>query len=181
MTGLQDKGRVAYGGLLLAFALVLSYVETLIPFFFGVPGMKLGLANLAVLLTLYLFGEKEALGLNIGRIVIASFLFGNMSMLLYSAAGGIVSFFMMAVMKRSKRFGMIGVSMGGGVLHNLGQLAVAFLVTETKGIFYYMPMLLLAGIGAGFLNGIIAAAVYPHLPDVSAESGRKHLKNTGKR
>lgn len=169
MMDLQGRKRTAYGGLLLAFALVLSYVESLIPFFFGIPGMKLGLANLAVLLTMYLFGEKEALGLNLGRIVVASFLFGNMSMLLYSAAGGIVSFVVMAVMKRFKCFSMTGVSMGGGVFHNVGQLLVAFLVTGTEGIFYYMPLLLLAGIGTGFLNGIIAAAVYPHLPALTAE------------
>lgn len=160
----RSKGRAAYGGLLLAVALVLSYVESLIPFFFGIPGMKLGLANLAVLLTMYLFGAKAALGLNIGRIVIASFLFGNMSVLLYSMAGGIASFCVMAVMKRAKRFSMTGVSMGGGVFHNAGQLMIAFLVTGTKSIFYYLPVLLIAGIGTGFLNGIVAAAVYPHLP-----------------
>ncbi|MDE6607966.1 MAG: Gx transporter family protein, partial [Lachnospiraceae bacterium] len=87
-------------GLLLAFALILSYVESLIPFFFGVPGMKLGLANLAVLLALYLFGGREAFLLNVLRILLSSFLFGNMSMFFYSAAGGVVSFLGMLLMKR---------------------------------------------------------------------------------
>ncbi len=173
MTELQGRGRTAYMGLLLAFALLLSYVESLIPFFFGIPGMKLGLANLAVLLTLFLFGAKEALSINIGRVVIASFLFGNMSMLLYSAAGAITSFAVMFLMKKGKRFGMTGVSMGGGVFHNIGQLAVAFFVTRTEGVFYYMPALLLAGIVTGLLNGIIATAVYPHLPVSAGNSSRK--------
>lgn len=168
----QNRRKTAYMGLLLAFALILSYVESLIPFFFGVPGMKLGLANLAVLLTLYIFGAKEAVVLNMGRIVIASFLFGNMSMLFYSAVGGIVSFGVMLFMKKSRIFSMTGVSMGGGVFHNIGQLLTAFLVTKTVGIFYYMPVLLLAGAGTGFLNGLVATQVYSHLPFPESDGHR---------
>ena len=164
MMASQGKEKTAYMGLLLAFALILSYVESLIPFFFGVLGMKLGLANLAVLLTLVLFGAGEALTINIGRMIISAFLFGNMSMLLYSMAGGILSFMVMFLMKKSKKFSITGISMGGGVFHNVGQLLVAFFVVGTKSIFYYMPMLFVAGLGTGFLNGIIAAAVCPHLP-----------------
>lgn len=164
MTASQGKGKTAYMGLLLAFALILSYVESLIPFFFGIPGLKLGLANLAVLLTMVLCGTKEALTINIGRIIISSFLFGNMSMLLYSMAGGMVSFLTMFLMQKTKKFSMTGMSMGGGVFHNVGQLLVAFAVVGTKSIFYYMPVLLAAGLGTGFLNGVIATAVYPHLP-----------------
>ena len=93
MTGLPDKRKTAYMGLLLSFALILSYVESLIPFFAGIPGMKLGLANLAVLLALYLFGGREALLLNFLRILLASLLFGNMSIFFYSMAGGMFSFF----------------------------------------------------------------------------------------
>ena len=112
MMASQGKGKTAYMGLLLAFALILSYVESLIPFFFGVPGMKLGLANLAVLLTLVLFGAGEAITINIGRIIIASFMFGNMSMLLYSMAGGLFSFLVMFLMKKSRKFSITGISMG---------------------------------------------------------------------
>ncbi len=173
MMASRDKGKTAYMGLLLAFALILSYVESMIPFFFGIPGMKLGLANLAVLLTLYLFGAKEALGINLGRIMIASFLFGNMSMLLYSAAGGLVSFGVMFLMKRTDRFSMSGVSMGGGVFHNVGQLCMALFVTKTIGILYYMPVLLIAGIVTGFLNGSIATAVYSHLPFSDKKKGKQ--------
>lgn len=163
MMASQGKEKTAYMGLLLAFALILSYVESLIPFFFGVPGMKLGLANLAVLLTLVLFGAGEALTINLSRIMLSAFLFGNMSMLLYSIAGGIAGFIVMFCMRKMKKFSITGVSMGGGVFHNIGQLLVAFFVVETSSVFYYMPVLILAGAGTGFLNGIIAAAVCPHL------------------
>lgn len=164
MMASQGKGKTAYMGLLLAFALILSYVESLNPFFFGIPGMKLGLANLAVLLTLILFGAGEALTINVGRILIASFMFGNMSMLLYSMAGGLLSFLIMVLLKKTKKFSITGISMGGGVFHNIGQLLVAFIVVETKSIFYYLPVLLVAGVVTGFLNGMITTAVYPHLP-----------------
>lgn len=143
-------------GMLLAFALILGYVETLIPFPFGVPGMKLGLANLAVLLTLYLSGGRAAFLIDLLRIVLSGFLFGSMYSLLYSLAGGILSFAAMLLMKKAKGFGISGVSMAGGVFHNIGQLAVAAFVVETKGIFYYLPLLLVSGIVTGLLIGIIS-------------------------
>ncbi len=163
MTGLPDKRKTAYMGLLLSFALILSYVESLIPFFAGIPGMKLGLANLAVLLALYLFGGREALLLNFLRILLASLLFGNMSIFFYSMAGGIFSFFIMLFMKKTKKFSMAGVSMGGGVFHNIGQLLTAFCIVGTEGIFYYTPALLVMGVVTGGLNGIIAGQTYPRL------------------
>ncbi len=143
-------------GVLLAFALILGYVETLIPFSFGVPGMKLGLANLAVVLTLYLSGVKEAFWIDILRIVLSGFLFGSMYSLLYSLAGGMLSFAAMAFAKKTGGFGVCGVSMTGGVFHNIGQLAVAAFVVETKGIFYYLPPLLVSGTVTGMLTGIIS-------------------------
>ncbi len=163
MMGLPDREKTAYMGLLLSFALILSYVESLVPFFFGIPGMKLGLANLAVMLALYLFGGREAFLLNLLRILLSSVLFGNMSTFLYSAAGGFFSFFAMTIMKKRKTFSMIGVSMGGGVFHNIGQILAAFLIVRTYGIFYYVPALLAAGVVTGGLNGIIASHTYPYL------------------
>lgn len=163
MMELPDKRKTAYMGVFLSFALILSYVESLIPFFFGVPGMKLGLANLAVMLALYLFGGREAFLLNILRILLSSVLFGNMSVFFYSAAGGFFSFIVMLFMKKVKRFSMIGVSMGGGVFHNVGQILVAFFIVRTEGIFYYVPALLVMGVVTGGLNGVIAAQVYPYL------------------
>lgn len=145
--------------MLLAFALILGYVETLIPFSFGIPGIKLGLANLAVLLALCLIGTKEAFLIDVLRIVLSGFLFGNMYSILYSLAGGLLSFFVMYLAKKTHRLGIPGVSVSGGIFHNIGQLAVAAFVVETKGIFYYLPPLLISGVVTGLLIGIVSDQV----------------------
>lgn len=150
---------VAGMGMLLAFALILSYVESLIPFSFGIPGIKLGLANLAVVVGLYLIGTKEAFLIDFMRILLVGFLFGNLYSILYSLAGGMVSFLVMALCKRLNAFSVKGVSMAGGVSHNVSQLAVAALVVETGSVIYYFPALLVAGLVTGFLIGVIAEQV----------------------
>ena len=150
---------VAGMGMLLAFALILSYVESLIPFSFGIPGIKLGLANLAVVVGLYLIGTKEALLLDFTRILMAGFLFGNLYSILYSLAGGMASFLVMVLCKRSNAFSVKGVSMAGGVSHNASQLVMAALVVETGSVLYYFPALLVAGLLTGFLIGVIAEQV----------------------
>lgn len=156
----QENGRkTAYMGVLLSFALILSYVESLIPFFFGVPGMKLGLANLAVVITLYRYGWREAFALNVMRVLLAGFLFGNLFMVMYSLAGAVCSFFMMCFLKKTGKFGIMGVSISGGAFHNAGQIATAVFVTKTAGVFYYLPALMIAGAAAGGLIGVIAAQV----------------------
>ncbi|MBE5847142.1 MAG: Gx transporter family protein [Lachnospiraceae bacterium] len=155
--------RIADKALLLAFAMILSYVESLIPFTFGVPGVKLGLANLAVLLTLYRFGTWSAFSVDMLRIMLTGFLFGSMYGLLYSLAGGIVSFCAMLLFRRIRSFGIYGVSMAGGVFHNIGQLIVAYFTVRSIGLFYYMPVLLCSGVLTGFLIGIIAKSVLPYI------------------
>ena len=153
-------------GLLLAAALILSYIESLIPFGFGIPGIKLGLANLAVLLCLYQWGAREAIILNIMRILLAGFLFGNMYSILYSLVGGFFSFLVMWMAKRLNRLTMTGVSVLGGVFHNIGQLFVAAFVVETVGVFYFIPYLLLSGVLTGLLIGFVAGLILPHLKNV---------------
>lgn len=153
-------------GLLLAAALILSYIESLIPFGFGIPGIKLGLANLAVLLCLYQWGAREAIILNIMRILLAGFLFGNLYSILYSLVGGFFSFFVMWMAKRLNRLTMTGVSVLGGVFHNIGQLLVAAFVVETAGVFYFIPYLLLSGVLTGLLIGFVAGLILPHLKNV---------------
>ncbi len=143
----------AYMGLLLTFSLILSYVETLLPMPFALPGMKLGLGNLAVLLTLYLAGGREAFLLNLLRILLSGFLFGSLYGILYSMAGAALSFLAMLAAKGTGRFGVAGVSMAGGVFHNVGQLLAAALIVRTKGLFWYLPPLLLSGVVTGFLIG----------------------------
>lgn len=142
-------------GFMLSFALILSYIESLIPFSFGIPGMKLGVANFAIVGVLYLWGSKEALLVDIMKIVLTSFLFGNMSMMLYSLAGGLLSLAVMSGMKRSTLFSPIGVSMGGGVFHNIGQMIIAFFVVHTSGLLFYLPLLMLVGLATGVVIGIL--------------------------
>ncbi len=160
--GQENKEKTAYMGVLLSFALILSYVESLIPFYFGAPGIKLGLANLAVMLVLYRYGWKEAVILNVMRVLLAGFLFGNLFMILYSLAGAACSFLVMCILKRTGKFSVMGVSMSGGVFHNAGQAGVAFFVTKTAGVLYYLPALIVAGAVTGMLIGITAKAVFKH-------------------
>lgn len=148
--------KIAYLGVFLALALILSYVESLIPFYFGIPGVKLGLTNLIVVVMLYCTGTKEAFGVSVARILLAGFLFGNLFSILYSLAGGVLSFIVMCLLKKTGRFHVISVSVTGGISHNIGQLIVAAFVVETYDIFYYMPFLLIAGVATGFVIGMLA-------------------------
>ena len=150
----NKRGRVAVFGVFTALALIFSYVELLIPINFGIPGAKLGLANLVIIIVLYKTDWKEALLLSVVRIVLAGFLFGNLFGILYSLAGGILSLAVMALLKRSGAFSIIGVSMAGGVSHNVVQLIMAMLVVETYAVGYYLPVLLIAGLITGTLIGI---------------------------
>ncbi|MCR4705334.1 MAG: Gx transporter family protein [Lachnospiraceae bacterium] len=161
--------KLAGTALLLAFAMALSYVETLIPLSFGVPGVKLGLPNLAVLLALYLLGTGQAFTVDLLRIVLAGFMFGNMYGILYSLAGGILSFGVMLLFRHVKLFGIGGVSMGGGVFHNIGQLLVAYYTVRSVGLFYYVPVLLCSGVLTGLLIGIIAKSVLPYISHLGGE------------
>ena len=153
------KNKVAYMGMFLALALICSYVESLIPFYFGVPGVKLGLTNIVVIMVLYCIGSKEAFCISVLRIVLAGFMFGNPFSILYSLAGGMLSFFVMFLLKKTGKFGIPAVSVTGGISHNIGQLIVAVLVVSNYHIFYYGTVLIVAGIVTGFLIGIIAQEV----------------------
>ena len=158
--------KTAYMGLFLAFALILSYVETLIPFAPGIPGIKLGLANLAVVLCLYLFGFKQAFLLTTVKAILSGLLFGNLFMIVYSLAGAWLSLLLMAALKRWDVFHLPIVSAAGGVMHNIGQLLVAFFAVETYAVIYYMPVLLLAGLLTGMVIGMAATLVLPYIQKV---------------
>ncbi len=146
-------------GLLLALSLIFSYIEFIIPFNFTVPGMKLGLANLAVVLTLYLFGERDAFLIDVLRVILSGFLFGNLAGILFSLAGAVLSFAAMVVARKLKIFSICGVSICGGIFHNIGQIIIAMFVVKTMGIIYYLPVLLITGVITGALIGISSAAV----------------------
>lgn len=155
--------KTVYTGMLLSCALLLSYVESLIPFGFGVPGIKLGLANLAVVLCLYQNHAKTAFLLNLIRILLAGFLFGSLYSILYALAGGLVSFFVMWAAKKTEFFTIRGVSVLGGVFHNIAQLLIAAFVVRTAGVFYLIPYLLLAGVITGWLIGFLTGILEPYL------------------
>ncbi|HHX93104.1 MAG TPA: Gx transporter family protein [Clostridiales bacterium] len=141
---------------LTSLALIVSYIEFLFPLSLGIPGIKPGLANIVIVVALYAIGERPALMINITRILLAAALFGSVFSALYALAGGLASFVIMALLKRTDWFSTAGVSMAGGVFHNLAQLSVAALIVETPLIFYYFPVLLLAGMATGVLNGVLA-------------------------
>lgn len=150
------KQKTAYLGMFLALALILSYVEALIPFHFGIPGVKLGLANLITVVMLYCAGAKEAFLISVLRIVLSGFLFGNLFSVVYGLSGGILSFAAMLLLKETKKLHVVSVSVTGGIFHNIGQLAVAAAVVWNARLFYYLPVLLVAGFVTGFLIGILA-------------------------
>lgn len=150
------RKKTAYMGLFLALALICSYVEVLIPINFGIPGVKLGLTNIVIVLTLYCIGEKEAFGISILRILLSGLLFGNLFSVLFSLAGGILSFVVMVIGKKLLKLKCIAVSTSGGIAHNVGQLLVAAFVVDNFSIFYYIPVLIVSGVLTGLLIGVIA-------------------------
>ena len=143
-------------GLSVALALILSYVESLLPPLVAVPGVKVGLCNIVILFLLYRFGWKEAAAVSGIRLVLTAALFTGFAAFFYGLSGAVLSLLGSALLKRSDRFSPLGVSAAGGVLHNLGQIALAALILDSGYIFAYLPVLLLSGTVAGALVGILA-------------------------
>ena len=158
---IKVKNRVAYFGVFTALALIFSYIETLVPISFGIPGVKLGLANLIIVIALYKIPLREVYVLSIVRVLLSGVLFGNYFSIAYSLAGGLLSLTVMALLKKAG-----GFSVAGGVCHNIGQLVVAMIVVETFAMSYYMPVLLVAGLITGFLIGVVADQVLRRISDI---------------
>jgi len=159
----METKKVSQMGLLIALALILSFIETQIPAFVAVPGVKIGLANIVVLFALYGFGFKEAIVISILRVFLSSLMFGSVLSLGYSLSGALLSLFGMALLKKTRLFGSVGVSVVGGVLHNLGQIITACFILETNVVVYYLPFLILSGTIAGVVVGLVAALVLKRL------------------
>lgn len=152
--------RIALFGMLVALAFIFSYIEHLIPL--PLPtGVKLGAANIVILCALYFLGWKEALAISLVRIVLSGFAFG-ISTLPYSFAGGLLSMLIMMLLKKTKGFGITGVSVAGSVCHNIGQTIVAVVMLGEKTVFYF-PLLLFSGIIAGILIGLVSGLVVTKL------------------
>lgn len=151
---------IAYIGLFSAFAIIISYIEALIPINIGIPGIKLGLPNVVIVMAIYLMDNKSGLIINLIRIIVVGMLFGNAFSILFSISGAVVSFIAMILLKKTKIFSILGVSVCGGVMHNVAQVLIAGFITDTYGINYYMPFMIIGGIITGVLIGILAMFVY---------------------
>ena len=164
MDSFSRTRRLTYSALLAALALIFSYIEVLIPFNFGIPGIKLGIANLVVIVALYYLGARYAFVINIIRVVVAGLLFTGLFGCLYSLAGALLSFAVMLLTKKTGLFSVTGVSICGGVFHNLGQILVAAFLISSLKIFVYFPVLIISGVISGAIIGILAFLILRRLP-----------------
>ena len=157
--------KIALGGILTALAMIFSYIESLIP----IPGVKLGIANIAIISVLYLLGSGQALLVNLLRITLTAVLFGNFNSFLFSMAGGMLSLLVMVILKKSGHFSIVGVSVAGGVFHNVGQITAAVFLMDTTAIYYYLPVLLIFGIVTGIIIGLMGSYVTQRVYPVVGE------------
>lgn len=154
-------------GLFTAVAMILSFVESqLPPLTTALPGIRMGLPNIAIMFILYRFGWKEASVVSIVRVILVSLLFGSVMSMAYSLAGAILSLLIMTLMQKFTPFNRVSISIVGGVCHNIGQIIVAWLVTDTAQIVYYLPVLLISGSAAGILVGLAAGILEKRVPKI---------------
>ena len=158
--------KVALYGVLVALAFIFSYIEALLPINVSVPGIKVGLANIVIVMALYLLEFKDAMMISVIRIVLVGLTFGNMSTMIYSIAGGLLSLAIMTIAKKSGTFSIIGVSVLGATFHNIGQILVAIWMLESKVLMNYLPILLISGVVAGVLIGIMGGEVTKRLKGI---------------
>lgn len=164
---MKNKSKtISFLGLCTSLALVLAYLEAIIPPVFpAVPGIKMGLPNIVLIFVLYRFGGGKALIVSMLRIVLVSMLFGNGMAFLYSLAGGLLSMGIMVLLKRTKLLSTVGVSVAGGVAHNVGQVLTAMVLLETSQLIYYLVILTVTGTIAGILIGLCGALLVRKIPN----------------
>ena len=151
--------KIARIGLFIAIAFVFGYIEAMIPINLGVPGIKLGLPNLVILICLYECSAKDAFLVSFVRILLSGLTFGSLSIMLYSLAGGLLSLVLMVLLKKSGHFSVYGVSIAGGVSHNIGQIIAAVIIMDTSAIIIYLPVLMISGVVTGIVIGIVASMI----------------------
>jgi len=157
---------IALYGVITAIALILSYVEVLIPFSVAIPGIKIGLANIAVIFALYKLNASAAWSISGVRVVLVALLFGNVMTLAYSISGAVFSLLVMMGLKRIGKFGYVGISVGGGIAHNIGQILCAAVMLGTKQIMYYLPVLIISGTVSGIAIGIVSGLLVSRIKRV---------------
>ena len=151
--------KIATSALMIALAMILSFVESQIPSFFPIQGIKLGLANIAVIFALYRLSIKDAIVVSLIRVVVVSTLFGTSLTLAYSLSGAVLSLLIMVLLKKSDRFSIVGVSVAGGISHNIGQIIMAIILMHNSVISYYLPFLIISGIVTGVVIGLVSAKI----------------------
>ena len=172
----QDKSsnktkitRLAMSGVLIALAFILSYIESLLPSFTGIPGVKPGFANIAVMCALYVVGGKIAFAVALVRVVLSGFMFTGMNAMLYSLAGSVLSLTVRLLLKRAGKFSAPAVSIAGGVAHNAGQIILARIMLGSA-VFYYFPVLVISGTVAGLIIGVIAGLLIPRIRTIARKA-----------
>lgn len=154
---------IAMCGVLITLSMIFSYIDSLISIPIPVPGVRLGISNIVIITALYIVGVKEAITVNILRITLTSILFGNATSFWFSITGGMLSIVVMILLKKIELFSTIGVSVAGGVTHNIGQIMAAVIIMETDAILYYLPVLLITGTFTGIVVGVLTAMVLKRL------------------
>ncbi len=152
----METRRIAYIGVLTSMALILSYFERMLPPPVPIAGVKFGLANIVILVSLYILSNKDAFAIMLIKVFCVGFFFsGVVTSIFFSLLGGLLSFISMLLFKKTKLFSIVGVSMIGGVMFNVGQIIASYFFVSNISIFYYLPVLLFFGLTSGFLTGII--------------------------
>ena len=151
--------KVAMLGLTIALAMIMSYIEALVPLSFAVPGIKMGLANIVIIFVLYKIGTKEAILVSLIRVILVSLLFSNVMAMAYSIAGAVLSLSVMWILKKTDKFSFVGVSIAGGIMHNVGQIIMAVILLGTEQIVLYLPVLIITGTVTGVVIGIVSGLV----------------------
>ncbi len=155
--------KIAITALLTAIMMILGYIEKSIPFLSFLPGAKIGLSNIVVLLAFYLLGEKQALLITVIKITVNGLLFSGLNGMIYAGMGGILAYLVMILCFKAGKFSMIGVSVAGAVAHNIGQIAAACFMMNSLSLVYYLPVLMILGVFGGAVTGVLGSLVYRHL------------------
>lgn len=154
------QSNVALYGMFISVALVMSYIESLIPIAYPVMGMKIGLANIVILWVLYSIDIKAAALISILRVLLVGFMFGSLYSIMFGLSGAVLSLLVMFLLKKTGKFKVLGVSVAGGVAHNIGQIIAAMFILENARLVYYLPFLIVGGVVAGIAVGILGGVLY---------------------